>query len=74
MCQNINTNCTFHNKLKFSHLHPEKESFGTSLELENIDSSCRALVHPLEFAVIREDDKILKQQSHNATPSVHVHF
>lgn len=55
-CQYMRTHTVIHNKLTSSHLHPEEESFGTSLKLEHVDAPCRALVHSLKFAVIREDD------------------
>lgn len=58
--------------IRSSYLHPEEESLGTSLELEHVDASRRALVHLLELAVVREDDQILEQQQqkHTVTPPV----
>lgn len=44
-----------------AYLHPEEESFGTSFELQHIDPSGGALVHPFELTVIRKDDQILNQ-------------
>lgn len=43
------------------HLHPEEKPFGPGLELQHVDPSGGALVHPFELAVIREDDQILKR-------------
>lgn len=39
-----------------SYLHPEKQTFGPSLKLEDKNTSCSALVHLLELTVIREND------------------
>lgn len=46
-----------------TYLHPKEESFGASLELQHINSSGGALVHPLELAVIREDDQVLSENN-----------
>lgn len=46
-----------------TYLHPEEKSFGASLELQHINSSGGALVHPLELAVIREDDQVLSENN-----------
>lgn len=45
-----------------SHLHPEEQSLGAGLELQHEDASGGALAHLLEFAVIREDDQVLKTE------------
>ena len=44
-----------------AYLHPEEESFGAGFELQHINSSSGALVHPFELAVIGEDDQVLNQ-------------
>lgn len=52
-----------------SHLHPEEQSLGASFKLQHVDTSGGALVNPLEFTVIREDDQILEQGRHNVRHS-----
>lgn len=45
----------------FSYLHPEEQSLGSSFELQHIDPSGGALVHPLELTVIWEYYQVLEQ-------------
>ncbi len=49
-----------------AYLHPEEKSFGSSFELQNINSSSSALVHPFELTVIREDDQVLKPEEESS--------
>lgn len=44
-----------------AHLHPEKESFGSSFKLQHIHSARCALIHPFELAVIGEDNQVLER-------------
>lgn len=62
----INNDININLAITSSYLHPEEESLGTGLELEHVDAPRRALVHPLELAVVRKDDQILEQQQRHA--------
>lgn len=48
-------------RLLATNLHPEEEPLGSRLELQYVHAAGRALRHPLELAVIGENDQILEE-------------
>lgn len=46
-------------------LKPEEEPLGAGLELQHVHPPRGALVHPLELAVIGEDDEVLHTKTQN---------